>query len=135
MHDLPAETSIVILVVDTLTPAGVDGFPGDDDLLVVICVVMTTDHPTTRCLLPQEAAALVHGVRLTWLIALCEVEWWSNSPLPGLQKSLLARPGPRPRRAAAAGHASSETPPHRIALHSRQDRTRARPPPIPCDEA
>jgi hypothetical protein len=56
--DCLADTSVVVLVLDTLTPAVEDGFPRDDDLVVVVFVVVAADRAAAGCLLVREAGRL-----------------------------------------------------------------------------
>ena len=57
---LPADSAVVVLVLDALTPAGVERLPGDDDLVVVILVVFSVDDAAAGCLLAYEVAVRVH---------------------------------------------------------------------------
>ena len=69
-HDLPTDAAVVVLVLDALTPARVDGFLGHDDLVIVVFVAFAVDESPTRGLLTFEAAVGVHVAsplfRVTW---------------------------------------------------------------------
>jgi hypothetical protein len=59
--DPAADGAVVILVLDALTSAVVDGFSGDHDLVVVIFVAMSRNHAAAGCLLADEATVVVHA--------------------------------------------------------------------------
>jgi hypothetical protein len=59
-NDPPADTPVVILVLDALASALVDGFAGDDDFVVVIFVVVSRDLSAAGCLLAGKTAVVVH---------------------------------------------------------------------------
>src|SRR5262245_14109613 len=59
--DPPADTSVVILVVDGLTTTLVEGLGGDHDLVVVIFEVLSADDAAAGCLLAGKAAVCVHA--------------------------------------------------------------------------
>src|SRR5688572_32069852 len=76
-NDPAADASVVILVLDALTSAVVDGFAGDDDFVVVIFVVVSADQAAAGCLLAGEAAVVVHAAP-----PLCYEMTWGTPPTP-----------------------------------------------------
>ena len=53
--DALAQAAVVVLMTDALAAALVEGFPRDDDLVVVILVVLAVDDLTAGCRLAGEA--------------------------------------------------------------------------------
>jgi hypothetical protein len=56
----PADRAVVVLVLDTPTPAGVERLPGYNNVVVVILVVFSVDDAAAGCLQADEMAVRVH---------------------------------------------------------------------------